>query len=254
MIGCLRGFSRSTLLLLWIFFVAGTLSILALLGVKHNKSIRFFFKGACFILGLDLKLEGTISNKKPLMAIANHVSYLDIFVMGAFLNPSFIAKSEMAKWPIIGFLTGKVGGNYFVDRRPSQALKEKERLDKAFQTLKRPMMFFPEATTSDGGKLLPFKPTMFDIPLGRDVYIQPFVQKYTHSGCKELKTKEDRTIYAWYDDDTYTAPNLLSHFWQMVKQPRATIVLKALEPIHAKDFTDRKELASAAQDIMEKNF
>ena len=96
------------------------------------------------------------------MFVCNHISYLDILILGSNLNGIFVAKSEISKWPIINKLC-KLEEQFFVDRNNFIKVKDQvklisDRLDKGLSVI-----LFPEGTSSDGSKVLPFKSSLMGI-------------------------------------------------------------------------------------------
>ena len=116
---------------------------------------KFLFFGIRKIFGIKLKVSGEQEQKK-VMFISNHISYLDIIILGSLVNAVFVAKSEIRDWPIINKLC-MLGKTIFVERdnRKSvkkQAISIKENMENGLNVI-----LFPEGTSSDGSKVLSFK-------------------------------------------------------------------------------------------------
>ena len=102
---------------------------------------------------IPVMVEGEFPGRGAL--ISNHLSYLDIVVLAALHPCVFCAKSEIERWPVIGWMTA-MSGTVFIERgRGGSALKAKSRMQSAAQA-GLPVVFFPEGTTSNGEQLLPF--------------------------------------------------------------------------------------------------
>jgi 1-acyl-sn-glycerol-3-phosphate acyltransferase len=104
--GCLRAAGRAIAFLL---LTAGLLPVYALALVLPSGAVqrlrRLWCRGTCRILGMRLRREGRPFRGCPTLFVANHVSYLDIPALGAFVDGTFIAKAEVAAWPLFGLLS-----------------------------------------------------------------------------------------------------------------------------------------------------
>ena len=146
------------------------------------------------IIGLRVLVEGQ-PLQGPGAMVANHSSWLDILALNAQAPAVFLAKSEVAAWPGIGGLA-RAAGTLFVRREarreaPEQARAVAERL-MAGQTL----LFFPEGTSTDNRRVLPFRSTLFAGLLApglpRGLAVQPVTLSY------EAPAGEDPRFYAWF--------------------------------------------------------
>src|SRR5262245_55981745 len=110
---------------------------------------------ACRLIGIRVHAEGTPA-KPPLLIAANHISWLDISVLGSVLPVSYVAKSEVAGWPILGTLA-RLQRSVFIDRtRRSQTVSANQAIGRrigAGETI----VLFAEGTTGDGNSVLPFR-------------------------------------------------------------------------------------------------
>ena len=84
---------------------------------------NIFFKGLLYIFGIKVKFSGKIQEKNVLF-ISNHVSYLDIFILGSITKGLFVAKSEIKSWPLINKIAA-LGRTIFIDRSKAFQLKTK---------------------------------------------------------------------------------------------------------------------------------
>jgi 1-acyl-sn-glycerol-3-phosphate acyltransferase len=142
-----------------------------------------------WVCGLTLEVHSDAHARldRPAMIVLNHVSWLDIFVVNAVLPATFVAKSEIRHWPLVGWLVSGTG-TVFVERGSRHAVRHTNR-----EILRRlahgeHVAFFPEGTTSDGAQLLPFHSSLFAVALPDDkhvkqaVVIVPAVLRYTQHG------------------------------------------------------------------------
>ena len=130
-------------------------------------------RGALRIIGLPLEVRGA-AMEGPGVMVANHTGWLDIFVLNAVQPLYFVSKAEVAGWPGIGLLA-KATGTVFIrrDRREASAQQAvfAERLGQGHR-----LLFFPEGTSTDNRRVLPFKTTLFQSFLATDLREEIFVQ------------------------------------------------------------------------------
>jgi len=147
---------------------------------KFTYEIPYFYHILCRkIFGIKIKIFGNVSINPPTLLISNHASYLDILILGSLFKTSFVAKKEVAKWPLFGILA-KLQNTIFVDRRIS-SLKSQENQIIEHLNKKNNLVIFPEGTSSDGNKVLPFKSSLFNIfeeNLDSGIFIQTITIVY----------------------------------------------------------------------------
>ena len=189
-------------------------------------------------MGLRYEVRGT-SMRTPGALVANHSSWLDIFALNASGIIYFVSKSEVAGWPGIGFLARATGTLFIArDRRAARAQNQ------AFETrllAGQRLLFFPEGTSTDGLRVLPFKSTLFEAFFARDLRgalsIQPVSVTY------HAPQGVDPRIYGWWGDMDF-APHLLRTL-ALGRQGRVVVVYH--NPIRVAEMSDRKALAAAAE-------
>ena len=190
------------------------------------------------LLGLQVLTEAHPMGQ-PGAWVANHSSWLDILVLNAQAPLVFVAKSEVASWPGIGWLA-RAMGTLFVRREArgqaaAQAKAVAERLE-AGQTL----LLFPEGTSSDNRRVLPFRTTLFagllfpGLPEG--IAVQPVTLAYT------APEGEDPRFYAWFGGAT-----LGPHAVAVLAAQRQGAVKVTFHPPIQVTGRDRKSLAAAAE-------
>lgn len=196
---------------------------------SRRRVARLWFQGCCAIVGLELRVVGEPARTRPVMLVANHVSYLDVPVLAALVDGTFVAKQEVSTWPVFGFLA-RLARTVFVDRRPrairGQIAEVIERLRS-----RDAVFLFPEGTSSDGQRVLPFKSGLFRIAYPGFPNPQPMVQpvSITYGAGQE---------YAWYGTMT-----LVPHLWQVFSLPGTVVHLRFHEPVLPSIFPTRKALA-----------
>lgn len=170
--------------------------------------------------------------------VANHSSWIDIVALQRAAAPYLVSKSEVRSWPLIGFI-GRAIGTMFIDRRPGEAKRQESEL---FERLARGdrMAIFPEGTSTDGQRVLPFKSALFGVflapGLGEGVAVQPVTIAY--------RTQSDLppTLYGWWGEMEFA-----SHLRDvMARSTGGEVALTFHAPLALADFPDRKSLARAA--------
>lgn len=205
-----------------------------------TQPVTVYVMGRVFaILGLALAVEGTPMTG-PGAVVANHVSWLDIFALNARKRVYFVAKSEVSGWPGIGFLARLVG-TVFIRRDPREAKAQTEVLAARLGAGHR-LLFFPEGSSTDGLRVLPFKSTLFQAlrGLGEGVRVQPVTLIY------EAPEGQDARFYGWWGD-----MELGAHLGQVLgaaRQGRVRIICHA--PLDVAGFPDRKALALACEEAV----
>jgi 1-acyl-sn-glycerol-3-phosphate acyltransferase len=196
--------------------------------------------GFCKIFGLKVNLKGTPYTESQTIYISNHISYLDIPVIASVLKASFVAKADVEKWPVLGFLS-KLQQTAFISRRSTEVKKGKYDLSNMLLEGKS-LIIFPEGTSSDGKEVLPFKSSLFSIALEqndeKEIFIQPITLSLVSANGRLANTQEIRDLYAWHGDMT-----LAPHLWAFLKGSGATINLYFHAPFKANEHSSRKDLA-----------
>lgn len=179
------------------------------------------------------------------LVVANHVSWLDIPVIGSLHPLSFIAKSEIEGWPVVGHLA-RLQRSVFIDRQRRKATAEvndalAHRLVKG-----EAIVLFAEGTTSDGNRLLPFRSSLVgaaQTALMHDsverVLLQPLAITYTRRHGLPV-TRRDRPFIAWYGD-----MDLAPHLKMFVRATPLDVVVTWGEPIPFNG--SRKEATALAE-------
>jgi 1-acyl-sn-glycerol-3-phosphate acyltransferase len=197
------------------------------------------------LAGLRLKMRGTPMRHAGAI-VANHASWLDIMVLQSATHVYFVAKAEVSRWPVIGFI-GRSIGTMFIERRTTQARIQTAALN---ERLKRGdlLCIFPEGTSSDGQRVLPFKSSLFAVFFEPDLidtlWVQPVSIVYRpRPGLPD-------TFYGWWGEMDFGAhimPVLALSTGGMVE----VIFHPALSPA---DFPNRKALAARSQQAVTDGF
>lgn len=187
------------------------------------------------LLGLRVRVEGTPANP-PLLIAANHVSWLDITLLGSVLPVSFISKSEIASWPVAGLLA-RLQRTVFIDRNRRSAAGA------AVQSIGQRvgagdvMVLFAEGTTGDGNRVLPFRSALLGAAATGPVTVQPVALAYERIRGVPVGMV-DRPRIAWYGDMDF-----VPHFRKLASLGTVDAVVRFGEPIA---LVDRKQAAEAS--------
>ncbi|WP_371821865.1 lysophospholipid acyltransferase family protein [Skermanella sp. TT6] len=198
------------------------------------------YHAACTrILGLRVAVTGRPALSRPTLVVSNHSSYLDIIVLGSLVPGSFVAKTEVGGWPFFGLLA-KLQQTVFVDRKARNAGTHRDDMRSRLEDGDI-LILFPEGTSSDGNRTLPFKTALFSVAAlrvdDRPIKVQPVsITAVKLDGIPLGRAL--RPFYAWYGD-----MELVGHVWQMVKLGRVTVQVEFHEPVDVEAFGSRKALA-----------
>tara|TARA_B100001179_G_C18593522_1_gene405929 strand:- start:1377 stop:1943 length:567 start_codon:yes stop_codon:yes gene_type:complete len=170
--------------------------------------------------------------------VSNHISYLDIPVIGSVLKASFVAKEEVRNWPVFGFLS-TLQQTAFIKRNRSAASEGTSELNNFLKDGKN-LILFPEGTTSNGTEVLPFKSSFFQVATTGNVqHVQPFTVKINQVNGIEPVIQSDYDIYAWHGD-----MDLAPHLWKFAKSKGAVIDLVFHDSLTLSANSDRKTLCN----------
>ena len=185
---------------------------------------RFYWSVVCRLLGVAVRVIGTPAyqqTSRPVVFVSNHSSWLDVPVLGGHLNACFVSKDEVGGWPFVGTVA-RLGRTVFISRQRQATGRERDAMRERLAVGDN-LVLFPEGTTSDGSRVLPFRSSFFAIAEGADSppLIQPVSVVYDR--LDGLPTgRASRPVFAWYGD-----MDLSTHFWRFAQYRglRATILL-----------------------------
>jgi 1-acyl-sn-glycerol-3-phosphate acyltransferase len=220
---------------------------LALPGRAKVAFPKFFWSRFAYMLGIDVRVIGELATKtsgRPVIFVSNHSSWVDVPVVGGVLPAPFVAKGDIARWPIVRTIA-RLGRTVFVTRQRGSTGRERDAMQ-AVLARGDNLILFPEGTSSDGSRVLPFRSSFFalaeaGVP-GRATpppLIQPVSVVYDRLNGLPAG-RSSRPVFAWYGD-----MDIASHFWRMAQHldMRATVLLHA--PLDPVVFPDRKSLSQA---------
>lgn len=249
----LRPVRRGAAIALWTLPAAAIQAgMLVLPGRGKIVFARLYWAMLCRLLGLQVRVIGRPARRdgRPVVFASNHSSWLDILTLGGVLEGCFIAKEDVGRWPVIRTVA-RLGRTVFVSRRAANTGRERDamrdRLDAGDN-----LILFPEGTSSDGSRVLPFRSVFFSVaeartngarpgshPLAQRPLIQPVSVVYDQLGGLPMG-RASRPVFAWYGD-----MDLASHYWRLAQHRglRATVLLHP--PVDPAAYASRKALAQA---------
>lgn len=248
LIGSWRSSRRLAVLMGWTLLAIPIQALcIALPGPAKVKFAEIYWSMFCRFLGLRVRVIGRRAQPgRPVVFVSNHSSWLDIPVLGGRLDACFISKGEVGTWPLIG-LVAKLGRTVFISRQRGAAARERDDM-RARLTEGDNLILFPEGTTSDGSRVMPFRSAFFAIAEASDGNPAPLIQPVSVAYDRLAGLPAGRTtrpLFAWYGD-----MDIASHYWKLARHRglRATVLLhRPLDPDH---FPNRKALSQAVWQVV----
>lgn len=240
--GVVRGvaFLLLTLLLLLLHVLTAPLGRRVLSRLK-----RAWCQGTCWLLNIRVTCDGQPFRDCPTLFVANHVSYVDILALGCFVDATFIAKSEVAGWPLFGLLGRRVG-TFFVKRHWRQALIQRNALAARMRGGES-FILFGEGTSTNGLAVRPFKTSLLSVAepwiLDCPVAVQGITLAYLRLGDGTPVSAENCDLYAWHSDAPF-AP----HLWNVLKLGGVEVQIALHEPVLSWSVRSRKALGRELRD------
>lgn len=214
-----------------------------------------FHRALARSLGIHVVVHGRQVRRGGVLFVVNHLSWADIPTLGSRILAAFVAKSEVAGWGPVGWLS-TLARTVYVDRERRQATGVARNAIVERLAAGENVILFPEGTNSDGIAVLPFKSALFaaiepagsDGGAGEDFLIQPVTLAYTRLNGMPI-TRERLPDIAWIGD-TALMPHLLA--FMSLGKVRAEITFHA--PVRVDDFADRKALARHCQAVVSEGY
>ena len=200
---------------------------------------QVFLENMCRIVGLELIVEGELPDDKTGLLVANHVSWLDIPVVGSIIPSLFLSKAEVRKWPLIGWIASKNGTLFIARGKQGAASQANADLTYALNNNVN-VLLFPEGTTNDGTHLRNFHPRLYAAAIETERPVIPITLRY-EAGDGSLH--ED---VPFIDDQTFIA-----NLWKVLGNEKVIVKVNVLKPIQAAN-TARKVLATDSREAVHK--
>lgn len=200
--------------------------------------IRWWMRNACRLIGLHINQYGTPVNHNVLL-VSNHISFLDILAISSVMPVRFLAKHDIRRWPVIGYLAA-LSGSLFIERGKRHRLKQSLNTLRLALGQSVPVLIFPEGTTSDGRQVMPFHAGLFQAALDQKTPVQTVTLHYRN---------QDRTdrLAAYIDND-----NFLMNLLRLMSRATTEVHLSFTPPIDTTDH-NRRSLATFCQARISQN-
>ena len=211
---------------------------------------RLLKRGIQKIASISVIFNGAATGDRPTLFAANHMSYLDIIMLGAYLPGAFVAKKDVRDWPVVG-RAGAATKTIFIERRIGTLRRDQRQIVETLNS-GRNVILFPEGTTGDGTDLLPFKGGLLCVAfnnvsrvrLEREIQVQPVSLRVTHVNGRAIeRDPELLNNYAWVGGQ-----NIAKHFWRLAQTDNMNLVITVHEPMNPQDYADRRIFTRAVQD------
>jgi lyso-ornithine lipid O-acyltransferase len=239
---------RVGIFLVVLLVVSGLLIPVQLLALRFDWPLRRrlprqWHRMALWFLGIRVHVHGTLDTRRPLMVAANHASWKDILVLGSLADVAFIAKTEVASWPVFGFLA-RLQKTIFVVREEKRRTGDQVNEIAARMADGEIVVLFPEGTTSDGNRILGIKSSLFGaaaaaLPKEGEgvVHVQPVAIAYTRVQGMPMG-RYHRPIAGWPGD-----VGLVKHLIGVLRAGALDVDITFGETVEFKKGDSRKALA-----------
>lgn len=207
----------------------------------RERLIRNWSRKLLAIFGVELEVQGLAPDASPprgAMLVSNHISWLDIYVIHSWKPVRFVAKSEIRSWPIVGWLCDKTGTIFIERARKRDAHRVLHHITEVMQQGDL-VCVFPEGTTTDGSKVLPFHANLMQAPVAGRLPVQPVGLSYLDAATGKP------TLAPAYIDDI----SLVQCLNAILKSPPIKARLVIGPQLHA-DSGGRRELAESAREVV----
>jgi len=244
----IRAIRRGLAVLAWTTLAIAVQSVLIVLpGRPKVIFARFYWRTTCRLIGLKIRVIGAPirgqAGRRSVVFVSNHSSWLDVPVLGGLLPACFISKEDVAHWPVVN-LIARLGRTVFVQRHRSSTPRERDEMRRRLGGGDN-LILFPEGTTSDGSRVLPFRSAFLsiaEIPLSEGdapTLVQPVSVVYDRLSYLPAG-RATRPLFAWYGD-----MDIGSHFWRLAQHRGLRVTVLLHVPLDPRDFASRKALTQA---------
>ena len=200
------------------------------------------------IFGWHIRTVGKPVAGEGVLMVANHTSWADIVIFSAAAPLSFVAKAEVGRWPFFGTLA-RLQRTVFVERERRAATGDVRDTIRDRLLAGDALLLFPEGTSHDGNRVLPFKSALLGaaearLASGAHVKVQPVSAAFTALHGMPMG-RENRPLFAWYGD-----MEMVPHLWEAILAGPLDVVVEFHEPLSL-DEMNRKALAAQARQTVQ---
>ena len=199
--------------------------------------VRWWSHRMLAVLGIELEPSG-MPRAGPVLVAANHISWLDILAINAVQPVRFVSKSDVRRWPLLGYLVASAGTLFIERERKRDAMRVVHQMAEALRE-GHIVAVFPEGTTGDGPTLLPFHANLLQAAVATGSHVQPLV----------LRFSDPRSPYS--DAPLYLGEtSLVESIWAVARTRGLRAHVTLLDPIESAEL-DRRALAQRLREAIE---
>jgi lyso-ornithine lipid O-acyltransferase len=224
----------------WLFIKLGLRAARTFPGQYHRL--------VCALFGIHIRIAGKPVTGEGVLLVANHTSWADILIFSAATPLCYVSKAEVARWPFFGTLA-RLQRTVFVERERRSTTGQARDVIRERLTAGETLLLFPEGTSHDGNRVLPFKSALLGaaeavLASGRHVAVQPVSAAFTQLHGLPMG-RENRPLFAWYGD-----MEMVPHLWEAILAGPIEVVVQFHPPLSL-DEMDRKTLAIRARQVIQ---
>lgn len=240
-------------LVLVIYFIV-SLCIYAFCAFKIEKArpylthlVSYVSRAALKIIGINVVQKNEVLLPDHCLIVSNHLSYMDVFIISSRFPTCFVTSVEMKKTFFLGHLC-MLAGCLFVDRKNRRNIhKEVRELTHALKH-KLNVVIFPEATSTDGARVYPFKTPMLQAALDSHSSILPLCLNYKKLDGAEV-TKMNHEVVFWFGDKPF-----FEHALELFSRRKIEVEISVLAVVEAKGYEHKSELALSLHDRIQSHY
>jgi 1-acyl-sn-glycerol-3-phosphate acyltransferase len=246
-VGALRGVVAAVSFVTWTLLLLPVQVVAMQAFLRMARRVpRVYHRGVRVLLGFKVEVSGRASVDRPTLIVANHASWADIVVLGSLVEGTFVAKDDVGNWPGIGYLA-RLQQTVFIDRDRRRAGDHRDAISRRLADGEC-LIIFPEGTSNDGARVLPFKSALFAVAESGDgpapLQVQPVTIAYRRIGGRPADAETLPRI-AWYGEMT-----LVPHVWGVLGLGSVDVEVTFHDPVSPAAFASRKSLAAHCHHVV----
>lgn len=213
----------------------------------YTLTVKFFCRLALWLMSFKLNAINSPDENDPYLLISNHLGILDILMLASVKPTLFVTSVEMRNTPLLGLLT-EMGGCLYVERRDRRNIQNE--LIEIRETLKKGLSvaLYPEGTSSDGTKVLPFKKTLLTSAAGTGVPIKPVIINFRRVNGEPMSHKWREYVF-WYGDQTF-----LGFLFRVFTLKSIEADIEFGEELYVHNEEERRTIAAHLQSLVESKY
>lgn len=209
----------------------------------NSRLVSFYCKLCLWGLNARVKVKNRPTKRHHALYVSNHVGFVDIFILASIQPCLFITSQELKETPGVGTLT-EMGGCLYVERRSRANIQNEVKWIRQALVEGFSVVLFPEARSTDGQMVHPFKRTLLTATAGTNVPIQPAVINYRKVNGQKMSPRFRDNLF-WYDDTSFPVMT-----WRMLQLWSFEVEIEFLNPVHCHSEEQRHEIASTLHDMI----